>query len=189
MSDKLEKKLSVGILVILILLFCLSMTTFALIYASLVLEDNTIESGFIAINLNDGNPIITDGEFQFEPGMTVEKTFTLQNTSPCSVWYRFYFVIKEDEAIGNMQDVLEVTIKDGDIVLYNGTMAELKKSNFMSAPSNEIPLEENEPPHVFTMLFHLPSDVGNEMQNASLPFDFVADAVQTKNNPNRLFHD
>jgi len=187
MARNLEKKLSVSILTIFILIFCLSVTTIALIYASVTLDNNTIETGYIAISLNDGNPIISEGEFNFEPGATIQKNFTLKNTSPCSIWYRFYFKIDYDNIVGKLQDALEITIKDGETVLYEGLMTELEKDDSKKAPMNETELEENET-RTFTITFHLPEDVDNNFQGAELPFDFIADAVQTKNNPNRLFN-
>lgn len=184
MKNKYEKKLSLNILIIIALFFCLTITSFALVFASVQLENNTIETGYIAISLNGGNQIISDGEFLLEPGMTIKKEFYLQNTSPCDVWYRFYF----DKVEGDLKDCLEVTIKDGDAILYEGTVSELKKSYSKSAPEKETALQMNQTKY-FEIIFHFPPESGNDYQNAKLTFDFVADAVQTKNNPNRLFND
>lgn len=38
-----------------------------------------------------------------------------------------------------------------------------------------------------TLALHYPEDAGNGGQAQRLSFDLKADAVQTKNNPNRLF--
>lgn len=38
-----------------------------------------------------------------------------------------------------------------------------------------------------TVYFYFPEETGNSAQNLTLTFDLCADAVQTKNNPNKLF--
>ena len=42
----------------------------------------------VKINLNNGQPIISEHEFLFEPGMTVKKDFFVENMSTDSVYYR-----------------------------------------------------------------------------------------------------
>jgi hypothetical protein len=39
----------------------------------------------------------------------------------------------------------------------------------------------------YTLSVYLPKEAGNSAQNLALYFDFTADAVQSKNNPNKLF--
>ena len=36
--------------------------------------------------------------------------------------------------------------------------------------------------------FHFPENEGNRNQGTKMSFDIVAEAVQTKNNPNKLFN-
>lgn len=184
MDNKTAKKLTASVVTIILLIFCLIITTFALVYATVSLENNVFRSGYVAINLNDGNPVIGEGEFLFEPGMTVEKEFFLKNLSPCDVWFRFYF----ENVSGDLADILDITIKDGTTVLYNGKMSELTKANAPVAPSEELALEIDEK-RILTIAFHFPENIGNEAKGAFLNFDLVADAVQTKNNENREFND
>lgn len=174
-----EKKLTGGILAIIVLAICLCITTFALVWASVSLENNLFHTGKVELNLNDGKPVIHENEFMFEPGMTVEKEFFLKNNSTWSVYYKLYF----DNISGGLADVLEISIKDGDKVLYKGTANELNSRN-VSAADDILQIKEKK---VLTVVFYFPEDKGNSTQNLDLTFTLCADATQTKNNPNKLF--
>lgn len=81
-ETKTAKRLTGGIIAIIILAVCLCITTFALVYASVSVENNLFHTGGVKINLNDGKPVIREHEFLFEPGMTVVKTSLLRMTAP-----------------------------------------------------------------------------------------------------------
>ena len=85
------KKLTGGIISVVILALCLCVTTFALVWATVTVENNLFHTGTVKINLNDGEPVIQQHEFLFEPGMTVEKDFFIQNQSTGDVYYKLYF--------------------------------------------------------------------------------------------------
>lgn len=178
-KKKTATRLTGAIALVVVLAICLAITTFALVYASVSVENNLFHTGSVRINLNDGKPIIREEEFLFEPGMTVEKEFFVQNESTWDVYYRIYF----DNVSGGLADVLEVTIRDGDKVLYSGTASELTKQNITAADDV---LRVNER-RSLTASFHFPENSGNEAQNLALTFTLCADATQTKNNPDRLF--
>lgn len=173
------RKLTGGILAIIILSICLCITTFALVYASVSVENNLFRTGSVELNLNDGQPVIQEHEFLFEPGMTVEKKFFVENNSTWSVYYRLYL----DEVSGGLADVLELTVLDGEKVLYSGTANELRKENVVAADDM---LEIGQRKELM-LRFHFPETSGNEAQDMNLSFTFCADATQTKNNPNKLF--
>lgn len=178
-NSQTQKKLTAGIITVIILAVCLCITSFALIYASVSVENNIFITGNVKINLNDGKPIITENEFIFEPGMTVEKEFFIENQSSSSVYYKIYFMnIK-----GGLAKVLTVTVKDKDTVLFSGSASEFTKAN-VTAPDAYLSAGEKK---LLTITFHYPEDSGNETQSLSLSFDLAADAVQTKNNPNKQF--
>lgn len=84
---------------------------------------------------------------------------------------------------GLLADVLEITIMDGDRILYRGLIKELTKRNVGVVDEA---LKVNEKKNL-TVCFHFPENVGNSAQNLYLSFSMNADAVQTKNNPNRVF--
>ena len=172
-------RLNGAIALVVVLAVCLAITTFALVYASVSVENNLFQTGAVKINLNDGKPIIREEEFLFEPGMTVKKEFFIENESTWDVYYRLYF----DQVSGGLADVLEVTILDGDKTLYSGKAAELTKQN-IAAADDLLRVGER---RTLTARFHFPEDSGNAAQNLSLSFTLCADATQTKNNPNRLF--
>lgn len=178
-QNKTVKKLTASVAAVIVLAICLCITTFALVYSTVAVDNNLFRTGVIKINLNDGKPVIEEHEFLFEPGMTVEKTFFIENQSTWDVYYRLYF----DNLEGGLADVLEVEIRDGDNVLYAGKAAELIKEN-AGAADDILKLNER---RELTISFHFPEEAGNDAQNLYLSFDLKADAVQTKNNPNRLF--
>ena len=126
---KTAKKLTGGIVAIVILALCLCITTFALVYASVSVNNNIFHTGEVKINLNNGKPVIQEHEFLFEPGMTVVKDFFVENESTWDVYYRLYL----DNVSGGLADVLTITVKDGDKTLYSGTANELTRQNVLAA--------------------------------------------------------
>lgn len=178
-KKKTSKKLTASVVTILILAVCLCITTFALVWATVSVDNNLFHTGTIKINLNDGKPVIEEHEFLFEPGMTVKKDFFIENQSTWDVYYKLYF----DDIEGGLADVLDVSIKDGDAVLFEGKANELTKAN-VGAADDELKLNERRD---LTVYFHFPEGAGNSAQNLHLTFTMNADAVQTKNNPDKLF--
>ncbi len=81
------KKLSVSIVTMVILCMCLCITSFAMGMAVYEVRDNHFQTGGIDIDLNGGRPVISAEEFLFEPGMTVEKPFYIQNNGTWAVYY------------------------------------------------------------------------------------------------------
>ena len=96
------------------------------------------------------------------------------------MYYKLYF----DNVEGGLADVLEVEIRDGDTVLLEGKISELTKEQ-VGVADDILKLKER---RELTVSFHFPAEAGNSTQNLYLSFDFKADAVQTKNNPQRLFN-
>ena len=177
--NKTAKKLTASVAVIIVLAVCLFMTTFALIYSTVAVENNLFQTGEIKLNLNDGKPVITEREYLFEPGMTVEKNFFVENQGTWDVYYKLYF----DNVEGGLANVLDVEIRDGDTVLFGGKIADLTKEQVGTA-DDVLKLNERRD---LTISFHYPEVAGNSTENQYLSFDLKADAVQTKNNPSRLF--
>lgn len=178
-ETKTAKKLTGGIVAIILLAVCLVITTVALVYASVSVENNWFRTGEVKINLNDGNPVIREHEFLFEPGMTVEKDFFIENDSSGDVYYRIYL----DAVSGGLADVLEVSVKEGDRVLYTGTANELTQPNSVAADDTlKIGQRRN-----LTAVFHYPENEGNDTQKLDLTFTLCAEATQVRNNPNKQF--
>lgn len=178
-ETKTAKKLTGGIITIVILAVCLCITTFALVYETVTVENNLFHTGEVQINLNDGKPVIREHEFLFEPGMTVKKDFFIENDSTWDVYYRLYL----DNISGGLADVLTITILDGEKILYSGTANELMLQN-VSAADDTLKIGQR---RQLTAVFHYPEESGNNTQNLDLTFTLCAEATQTKNNPNKLF--
>lgn len=174
-----KKQLTSGIVTVAVLAACLCITTLALVYSMVSVEGNLFQTGRIEINLNDGKPVIEEGEFLFEPGATVEKSFFIENTGTWDVYYKVYMENLE----GGLADVMEVSLRDGDTVLYSGTASDFTEENVIAAQGSLRLGERRE----LILSFHFPESAGNRAQNLYLSFDLCADAVQTKNNPDRLF--
>lgn len=178
-DSKTAKKLTGGIVAIVLLAVCLLVTTVALVYESVSVENNLFHTGEVSLNLNDGKPVIQQHEFIFEPGMTVEKDFFIENDSTWDVYYRIYL----DNVTGGLGNVLTVTIKDGDKVLYTGKASELVKEKTLGADDAlKVGQRRN-----LKAVFYYPEEAGNSTQNLDLTFTLCAEATQTKNNPDRLF--
>lgn len=58
-----SKKLTASVVTVFILAICLCITTFALIWATVSVENNLFHTGIVKINLNDGKPVIEEDGF------------------------------------------------------------------------------------------------------------------------------
>lgn len=167
-------RLSACIFTVILLTLALSITS---IFAD---TDLFVHTGNVRLNLNDGKPVITETETFFAPGVSVEKTFTVENLSTCPVWYKFYFQNVSDPRFA--EDVL-VEIREGDVLLASGRMSEMNEKNSVACPEN---LEVGERKEL-TIRFLFDEESGNDAQGSLLSFDLSAKAVQTKNNPDKKF--
>ncbi len=174
------KRLSVSIAALVFLCLCLCVTSFALGMAVYEVRNNVFQTGGIDIDLNGGQPVITQEEFLFEPGMTVEKPFYIQNNGTWAVYYKLYF----SGVSGGLGDVLDVTIlNSAGQTLVCGKLSQLTQ-NSVHALENELAMDERQE---LTVRFHFPEEGGNEYQGGSVTFELSAIAVQTKNNPDKEF--
>lgn len=168
-----------GIAAIIVLILCLFVTTAAIHYSVVAVRDNTFKTGSIKIDLNGGRPVISEHEFMFEPGMTVQKDFYIKNESTCDVYYRLYF----EDVSGGLSDVLRITVMDGEKQIYDGTAKELTKEETPAADEHLKIGERRD----LTVLFYYPKEAGNDTGDSSLSFVLSAEAVQMLNNPGRIF--
>ena len=189
-----EKNNSRRRLYVLLLLIVLVAGAFALtVYASTRIarevKRNYFSTGEIDINLNDGYPVIAGGSgdpkdavhgYLFEPGVTVEKPFFVRNEGTGDFYYKIYF----REVEGDLADDLEITIRDEeDKILFSGILADMTRLAVKPADDVLAPDEQRD----LTITFHVPEGKGNEAQDKHVSFILCADAVQTKNNPNKEF--
>lgn len=176
-KNKTGKKIIFSALAVLVLIFAFCTVSYAVSKLSVEAENNYFQTGNININLNDGEPVINAEKF--EPGMTVTKEFFIENKSSWEVYYKIYF----DEVDGELADVLEITLKDKDKVLFSGYASEFSKTS-VEAFDDALAVSEKK---TLSISFYYPKTEGNTTQATSLSFKLVADAVQTKNNDDRLF--
>ncbi len=178
--NKIMRRLTICIAIIIVLAIALCITTFALVRSSMVsVEENIFNTGVVKININDEKPIIEEHEVLFEPGMTVRREFFVKNESTDSVYYKLYM----DNVHGALSDVLEITIIDnrtGDTI-FSGSPRDFTKKN---AEPRELFLNEK---RTFTVMFRYPETEGNSTQNKSMAFDMCAVATQMRNNPDKIF--
>lgn len=174
-----RKRMSASIVAIVLLAICLTITTFVIVYATVAVEESIFRTGRIKINLNDGEPVIHEDEFLFEPGMTVKKEFFIENLSTWDVYYKLYFGNVE----GELAKYIQVKILDGNDVVYSGSMGDLSGEE-VKAVADPLEIMEKK---TLDIEFYFPKESGNISQALSLKFDMYADAVQTKNNPEKEF--
>ncbi len=189
-KSKITKQLALSIVSIVLVGICLTVTTFAIVYSMVSVESNLFRTGTVDIELKPlkGEKIIEEGEFLFEPGATVKKEFSVINNSTCEVYYKVYFEFEKHLGSEKLEDTLaeflEVWICDeSGKELVRGKPSELIRSK-VSAFDGELGIGETKKLEIY---FHFPEDSGNLAQGRSFSFDLVAEAVQTKNNPEKIF--
>ena len=180
------KKITTGVVIFIILCVCLCITTLALIYTMVTVEDNVFQTGYVAINLNDGEAVISDTDITFEPGMTIKKDFFIENESPRPIYYKLYF----NDLQGDLAKVLKVTIvdktdADNVTVLYDKVADEMRRFNVETVES---PIEGGERRQL-EIIFHLEESENNDYQKSGMSFDLCADAVQAENNTDKEFNE
>ena len=207
------KKLMISIITIIIVTVCFLSTTFALIYDSVSVKDNYYQTGMVDVyisnlqkinkeDINDSLPIDSESndieldDFIFEPGMTVVKSFYIENRSTCDVYYRLYL----DELKGDLANIIEITItiddddnnSSNDTVLFSNVKASnLSKdsiNDFIKDNPNSIDELDKGKSKSYKIYFHYPSDSSNVGQDKSLSFKLSVEATQTKNNTDKEFN-
>jgi hypothetical protein len=176
----MPQKITSGLIIIIVLALCLSVTTFALVHSVLTVDGNLFSTGVVKIDLNGDQPIIRDDDMIFEPGATIVKPFYIRNVGTCDIYYRVYF----ENVRGGLADVIEVTVYEGDEPIYSGLMSELGRSSTKTNKAGSIPIGERRD---LKISFHFPEDAGNSAKAQVLEFDLSAIAVQTKNNNAKAF--
>ena len=71
-TNKTAKKLTASVAAVIALAVCLCITTFALVYSTVAMDNNLFQTGEIKIDLNGGQPVITEHEYLFEPGVNCQ---------------------------------------------------------------------------------------------------------------------
>ena len=78
---------------------------------------------------------------------------------------------------------MDVTVYDGNNILFAGKASAFTKEK-ATAAQTALAVGER---RTLKIAFHFPENAGKETSESFLSFAFGADAVQAKNNPDRLF--
>lgn len=180
-AKNVAKRLTAGIVTIILLMAALSVTTFVLVATTFTTEGKfAYSAGNVKINLNDGKAVISDYSGSFAPGKRIERNFTIENLSSCDVWYKFYFANVSDA----FDESVSVEIKDGAATLVKGKMVQLTEENTEAVETSLAAGEKK----TLTIVFVFDETAGGNKPNGRLlQFDFSVKAVQVKNNPDKKF--
>lgn len=186
-----KRKAYQSLIIIFILVVMLAATTYALALSFVSVDDNQFETGNVEIEINNGKAIFDDENLKIEPGYRLVKTFTVKNTGTADAYYRFYL----ENVEGSLQDSLIFSFYEGDVKdslagtnstvepVLTGAAAELTKSDVAKGIGELKKGEEK----TFTVLVKMKESAGNTYQGGYISFNLTAEAVQSRNNPDRVF--
>jgi len=174
------RKLTSNIVLTVILLICLVITSYALAVTSYrVLRENRFGTGNINIILEGPGDLDIS---LFEPGMTVEREYTIRNMSSIGVYFKVYF----ENVSGLLADAVDITLKEKNsgVVLYQGKASEFSENNINNKASEELGASDS---RVLVISYHFSEDAGNNLMCTDLSFYIGAKAVQARNNADKSF--
>ena len=186
-----KRKAYQSLIIIFILVVMLAATTYALALSFVSVDDNQFETGDVEIEINNGEAIFDDENLKIEPGYRLVKTFTVKNAGTADAYYRFYL----ENVEGSLQNSLIFSFYEGDVKdslagtnstvkpVLTGAAAELTKSDVAQGIGELKKGEEK----TFTVLVKMKESAGNTYQGGYISFNLTAEAVQSRNNPNRVF--
>ncbi len=123
----------------------------------------------VQIDLNGGRPVLSPGEALLAPGNTVQTDFYIRNVGNSPIRYKLYF----HGLSGGLAEILQITVRNGETVLYAGTPADLTKKQVSAADDKLFPGQVRN----LQILFHFPADAGNDAQDLFLDFELSADGM------------
>ena len=174
-----KKKVISSILAIIVLVCMLVLTTYALIASFVSIDNNLFQTENVNIELNGGKTVFDATDINIEPGHALVQDFTLENKGTADVYVRLYL----ENLQGPLQEALTFSVYDGDKLLFSGTANELTKQ---SPCVTQSPLLSGEC-RILTAVVSMDPSTGNAYQNGGITFDMTADAVQSRNNPDKSF--
>jgi|GEM_PF-1266812 len=154
-------------------------TSFALMIVSVAVPDNTFETAKVGLDLNDGAPVFDGVDLLLEPGRTLLRDFNVTNESTVDVYCRLYLQNLE----GPLSGMVVFSLYDGEELLFSANAVNFDRS----APFTlQQPLSPGES-KTLTLAVEMDKNAGNSGQDTYLTFDLSADAVQARNNPDKVF--
>lgn len=154
-------------------------TTTAVVAAyQMSINENALATGVLKINLNDGKPVFEE-DILFEPGMIVQKNFTIANEGNIDVVYHLWF----SEIEGDLAKELTVEIKDGKRRIFEGVFEDLMEEKVDGTNATLLANETKE----LTIILTLPEEAKSDMRGDTVSFRLNYDATQKDGNPNKEF--
>ena len=174
------KRKAVSSLIVIAVLFCmLALTTYALVSSFVSVKDNLFQTGTVKIELNGGKTVFDCSDMNIEPGHTFVRDFTVENKGTAEVYVRLYL----ENIQGDLQEALSFSIYDGDKLMFSGSADKWTRE---SPCISDTPLAAGET-RTLTAVVKMDETAGNAYQSGGITFDMTADAVQSKNNPDKSF--
>ena len=180
-EQKLQKKLTIMIVTVVLLMAGLIITSFALADSIVSIQNNRFSMSMgVALQVNGGQPFVNMNDIIFEPGATHCSEFPISNRGSFDVWYRIYFT----DVVGELGDNIKVLVKDEDgNPLCDGLMCDLGMDKVAVGT-----LEAGDEKKIY-IEFQFLSGTDNTAQGQTVSFNIVADATQKQNNPYMNFGD
>lgn len=135
-------------------------------------------SNKVEISFNEGTSLM-ESPASLSPGETWSKHTSIENTGKSSIYYRFYL----DKLDGQLKDYIELCVMLNGNVCFEGLATEF---NVKNAVVGEEALSKGEKVDILIVVFLSDDTVIND-ENAGFSFDIKVDAVQSKNNPDKIF--
>jgi len=174
-----KKKIYLNMASIITLFSLLAVITYALFYFTLTIEDNFFETGFVKINFNNGERVFDENDLALAPGDSIKKPMTIKNIGTGSIYYRIFL----ENVDGNLKDAIVFNIYDEGVLVKTVVTADFTFDNaFVSDVSLDVDEQKD-----YMVEAVMSSDAGNNYRDNYITFDFIARAVQSKNNPDKEF--
>lgn len=154
-------------------------TSFALMIVSVAVPDNTFETAKVGLDLNDGAPVFDGVDMLLEPGRTLLRDFNITNESTVDVYCRLYLQNLE----GPLSSMVTFSLYDGEELLFAANAVDFDRSEPFTLQQPLAPGESK----TLTLAVEMDKNAGNGGQGTYLTFDLSADAVQARNNPDKIF--
>lgn len=167
-----------NLILALVLIVAWGTTTAVVAAYQMAINENALTTGVLKINLNDGKPVFEE-DVLFEPGIIIQRKFTIANEGNIDVIYHLYF----SEIEGDLAKELMVEIKEGKRRVFEGVFEDLMEEKVDGTNSTLSAGETKE----LTIIFTLPEEAGNKVLGKEVTFRLNYEATQKDGNPDKVF--
>lgn len=133
----------------------------------------------VEISFNDGKSLMEISTI-LSPGETWSKHASIENTGKGSVYYRFYLIDME----GELKDDIQLCVMLNGNVCFEGMATDFNVKNAVVCDEE---LKKGEKADILVVVF-LSDDNSVNDKSANFSFNIKVDAVQSKNNPDKVFN-